>query len=761
MKKYLSPVLVFLCCFFIAKSSPVALSVAKTVGGNYYSAFSGITPSNLALAYTETTGNGDAVYYVFNISGTGVNPSPEGFVIVSAEDATYPVLGYSAQGHFVIPVPGTNVYFWLQSRKNQIIEIRANNIKASSEIAGLWNYYQTTTSVQNNRKTGAHRITSVKPLCQTVWNQSPYYNADCPGGTAVTGCVATAMAQIMKYWNYPAHGLGSSSYSDEQSNGFQNNYGILSANYENSAFLWSSMPDNVTSPSEETQVALLMYDCGVSVQMDYGPSESGAFVLGNYPSAQYSYPTYFGYDSKTLQGLQRQNYNDNTWTNLIETELNASRLVEYAGTDQTYGGHTWVIDGYNNSGDFDMNWGWGGQDDGYFTLNSLTPGVYDFSTGEQMLTGIEPSPVIADFMAYPVTGCSGMNVTFTDNSLIPNASSPITSWNWTFQGGTPSASTMQNPSVTYSSAGTYSVTLTVTNNLGTNTVSKVSYITVASVNNLPLVQYFEGGTYPPPDWSINNPDGHSTTWALYTGTGGFGKSDHSMYYNNCSGGVAGQEDQIFTPAYDYSLVTNPKFYFDVAYAPFNSQYSDTLAVYYSLDCGKTFTNVYLKGGLTLCTTGGLIVDQTNGANTSGAGCFVPLSKNWRTDTIYIPAIARQQSVLFSFENRSGNGSNMYIDNVNAPGTPTAVQTISYNKSSMVVYPNPSNGKFTVQLSVVGNSSSDIEIYNMLGQMVYSVNDLPPTPSMQFTIDLGKFGKGIYMVVLKDEGNRMVQKVAVE
>ncbi len=169
-------------------------------------------------------------------------------------------------------------------------------------------------------------------------------------------------------------------------------------------------------------------------------------------------------------------------------------------------------------------------------------------------------------------------------------------------------------------------------------------------------------SFPPTQWNINNPWLHAASWSQYSGTGGYGNSNHCMYFNNCLDGKLGQTDQVYTAVYDFSAVSTPYLYFDVAYTPYNSQYSDTLALYYSTDCGNTFTRVYLKGGMNLCTTGGVTVLQ--GANSDMNGCFVPLSNNWRTDTVMIPAIAGQSNVMFSFENRSGNGSNIYIDNIN-------------------------------------------------------------------------------------------------
>jgi len=215
---------------------------------------------------------------------------------------------------------------------------------------------------------------------------------------------------------------------------------------------------------------------------------------------------------------------------------------------------------------------------------------------------------------------------------------------------------------------------------------------------------------------------------------------------------------------------NPQIYFDVAYAPHDNSYSDTLALYYSLDCGNTFTQVYLKGGMTLCTTG---VSVANGADTTQWGCFVPLSANWRTDTINIPAISGQTNVMFSFEHRSGScinnypeekGTRMYIDNINIPGVITNVVNNIKNNTSVNVYPNPGNGIFSFQLSgvipVAIGSHCSVEVYNVLGQKVFSqFNIQNPT----FNIDLSAQPKGVYIYkIYKETGESLYTgRVVVE
>ncbi len=744
MKKLLSAALIVFISSVLIHAHNVPVPLAQKTAGNFFTRQSGITVQNISLAYTCQSVGSPApapLYYVFNVN------TDKGFVIVSAQDALSPVIGYSAEGSWVMPLPGTNIYYWMQKTGAQAEYVMTNNIRQTNRIAAEWSDYSGDASPSPRFKR-PQAPQQVAPLCQSLWNQSPYYNALCPGGS-VTGCVATAMAQVMRYWSYPPHGIDSSFYTETS----PENYGLLKANYNTSSYQWGSMPYSINA--NNNQIAMLMYDCGVSVDMSYSPGGSGAWVItaDNRICAQTSYVKYFGYNANTIQGLKRKNFNDSVWMTLIKNELNHNRVVQYAGWDSVNGGHTWVCDGYDTNSNLHMNWGWGGFDDGFFLLDTLNPYPYFFSKNEEILIGIQPPPVKADFEAAPATGCTGIQVNFTDRSFVYNNLDSITSWQWSFPGGTPSSSGAKNPTVLYNTSGVYPVTLIVTNANGSDTLTRNTFINVNGINALPFAESFEGaGNFPPPQWAINNPWQHSAAWHLYNGTGGYGNSAHCMYFNNCQSGVPGERDQIYTPAYNFSSLSKPALLFDVAYAPYNQTYSDTLAVYYSLDCGNTFTRVYLKGGMNLCTTGGQTVFA--GANQDMNGCFVPLNNNWRTDTIQIPAIAGQSSVMFAFENRSGNGSNLYVDNINVP-LALGLNQLGITNDELRIIPNPNNGIFQIASSHQLLANSRIEIYNMLGQKVYSHYQI--TKSSNYQIDLSNQPSGVYLYrVVSPQGENMAE-----
>ncbi len=281
--------------------------------------------------------------------------------------------------------------------------MRAANIQASADVTAEWSTYI------NNTPRNTHQAQSaVGPLLGPDasgirWSQSPDYNALCPQGS-VTGCVATTMGQIMRYWKYPNVGVGQWCYIDQPPT-YQENYGQLCDEFDTVHYDWSAMPNAISAPNYA--IAKLLYDCGVSVDMDYSPSESSSYVLGHSQSALNSYPTYFGYDATTIKGVLQSKYTAAAWSSLVENELNNGRPIQYQGADSIYGGHSWVCDGYDVNGNFHMNWGWAGQDNGYYPANELAPhgSGYDFSfQNVGAIIGIKPPGVplgVAEVSATP------------------------------------------------------------------------------------------------------------------------------------------------------------------------------------------------------------------------------------------------------------------------------------------------------------------------------------------------------------------------
>lgn len=328
------------------------------------------------------------------------------------------------------------------------------------------------------------------------------------------------------------------------------------------------------------------------------------------------------------------------------------------------------------------------------------------------------SPPVANFTATPTNACPGQTVQFTNTST-----GNITSYSWQFPGGTPATSTAQNPTVTYASVGTYNVTLTVSGPNGDNTKTSNAFITVSAPSSLPLVQGFETTPFPPPGWMVLNGD-NSTTWGRTTSASGFGGSSACAFMDMYNYSVKGQTDWLITPAYDFTGVTSARVKWDYAYANVTTPgYYDTLMVYYSTNCGATWTQIWKRGGTQLATA------------PATAYAFIPTASQWRRDSVNLNNLSGQQNVKFAFVTNNQFGNYLFLDNVNifttsgqgsAPavdfvGTPTTVvagNTVSFTDLS-ANGPTSWNWTFTGGTPSSSTSQNPTITYNTPG--VYPVS----------------------------------------
>lgn len=302
------------------------------------------------------------VYYVFNAADDA------GFVVVSADDRTDAVLGYATRGRFDTSTMPPNVQAWMDAYAQQIVALD--------------------TYASGFQHEGEARA-PIAPLLTTQWNQTAPFNDMCPwrgGSRTATGCVATAMAQVMKFHEWPAKETATipayTTYSAK----------ISLPELAPTVFQWSDMHDVYEHADNATAVAELMRYCGQALQSDYDAHATGAY-LADVPQVL---TTFFNYDAG-VKYLYQSNYPVSEWEDIIYAELQAERPVLHAGTSMG-GGHAFVCDGYDGEGLFHFNWGWGGMYDGYFKLALLTPGTAatgagtedGFSYDQRIVTGIQP-----------------------------------------------------------------------------------------------------------------------------------------------------------------------------------------------------------------------------------------------------------------------------------------------------------------------------------------------------------------------------------
>lgn len=323
--------------------------------------------NDLQLAFTQDSEKGEPALYVFN------NGISQGYILLSADDVAAPVLGYAESGVFDLGNIPRQMKWWMEEYGRQIQYARENGC------------------VQYTVPTRASK-SAVAPLVKTRWDQTKPYNNNCPlinGKATLTGCVATAMAQVMKYWNYPDKGSGTVSvtYGDSQRS---------SLNLSLKSFAWDDMLDSYSGDYTATQaaaVAYLMQACGYASEMIYSTEESGALSA----KAARALVNSFGYNPN-LQFMERNYYTAEEWENTIYDEISAGRPVLYSGVSPS-GGHEFVCDGYSSDGYFHFNWGWSGMSDGYFILNALNPQNLGsgggtgggFNYAQDIIIGIQPT----------------------------------------------------------------------------------------------------------------------------------------------------------------------------------------------------------------------------------------------------------------------------------------------------------------------------------------------------------------------------------
>lgn len=799
MKKITYLSVMFILGMNLLQAKPVTPTTAKNVAISFYKQHSAKVPQTVTLAYTETSASGEALYYIFNVN------TNDGFVIITADDAAHPIIAYSTESQFVIPKGRTNIGYWMNSRKKEIISIKAANLQATSAITREWagDFTKANAASKTSNHAGTTSTMSVSPLVQTTWNQSPYYNELCPStdstihdSISITGCNATAMSQIMRYWSYPTTGTGSSSYCDCGGTSDMRNYGTLSANYGATTYNWANMPLNISTYNID--VATINYHCGVSVGMNYSPQLSSSYVIAaGAPgglSAQNSYTAYFGY-APTISAYQRTsypsstvNYSDAQWLTFIETDLDAGRPVQYAGTDSVNGGHTWVCDGYDASDNLHMNWGWGGFCNGYYSINDLqttngTP-ADNFEKYHEILVGIQPpNPAVAAFTP-PASICATQLTAFTDASA-----GPPTSWVWSVNpttGVTISSSTVKNPNITFTNPGTYTITEAVLNGIGGDNTSRVVHVSscsslvcdtathIGNTDNLLLYTANTSSTCAGGYYFGNNCYNFLGLAEAFTTTD-FPAGDLQvngaiiLFYRNASG--LGTNGYTTDTATTLSMVNGTN--------PGAAAATSTTIMFSDIVTTTNVSNIDYAGNPSYVYTSLLpyvVTFASPVALTSNFFLTLTLPAANSGDTVAVYAgIANHNPTNTAWLNYNGTwrqyssfGGAKYamaiMPIVACVTNTTGIKQVTSNNEQVSIYPNPSNGLFNLTISRAPSGSFDngktnsIEILNMLGECVH--RQIATSATCQ--IDLSNLAKGIYYATITDSNNnRTVKKIIIE
>lgn len=324
----------------------------------------------LSAASTKAFSRGEPkdadAFYIFNAENNG------GFVIISGDDRIDDVLGYADEGEFVIDRMPENLRFWMEEYSKQIKSIQ-------------------TSQYARSRGSSTPSRPAVAPLIQTKWDQAEPYNLMCPkidGELPLTGCVATAMAQVMYYHKFPQQKCASiPSYTTISKE-------VVVPALTGTVFKWDLMQSDYNkdySDESAEAVAELMRYCGQAVEMDYNVDGSGASVAPKVMT------DFFGYN-KNAQYLHRSEYTQREWNDIIYKEISEGRPVLYKGSSPSVG-HQFICDGYDGNGFFHINWGWSGSSDGYYLLSLANPSTtgsgggmaYDgYTFGQGVIIGLKP-----------------------------------------------------------------------------------------------------------------------------------------------------------------------------------------------------------------------------------------------------------------------------------------------------------------------------------------------------------------------------------
>ena len=686
-------------------------------------------------------------FYIFN------NEDGVGFVIIAADDCVTPILGYSYDNNFVAENLPPNLKGWLDGYAEQIrvaVELRA---EATEEIRTEWE------CLRKEKNLPIKTETAVGPLITTYWDQGYPYNYYCPynsltGETTYTGCVATAMAQIMKYWNYPTHGYGSHSYSDWF-------YGSISANFANTTYQWSSMPSSLNVNSSQTQinaVATLMFHCGVSVEMNYGIDGSGAYTVYNDYDGYYTYcaenalKNYFGYSS-ALGRKRTGYYSDSEWINLLKWDLDDYIPILYKG--QGSGGHAFVCDGYNYNNYFHFNWGWSGAaqgtyNDAYYYINNLNPNSNNFSNNQAAVFGICPPINYISATSSPSEGGSvtGSGYYYTNRSCTVHATANAgySFVNWTENGTQVST----NPSYTFTvnrdrtlkanfQRKNYIITTTANPTNGGSATGGSTYqpgqiCTVRAVTNsgFVFVNWTENGT-------------QVSTDANYTFTVSNSRNliaNFQRYYTisvtaapetggNVSGGGSYNQNQICTVcATAKTGYTFQKWTYNGTEISTSNNYSFTVTGNRTLVAhfvqSEHLIQATAEENGSISPSGSIIV--THGASQTFT---ITPDPDYETKEVYIDGSSIGATSSYTF-------TNVTVDHKIHATFIKMIGIDEMNENERIVYPNPTTGIVNIDC----HNMVEVKVFNALGVMVKR-QTVEGEDNAQ--IDLSTFSDGLYIL----------------
>lgn len=401
----------------VVMAGPRSFQQAKAIAEKQ-AALLGVTIDQKAMTKARKQGSKGEItlsqqsYYVFP------NANSKGFTIVSGDDRLPEIVGYSSQGSYDENNLPEGFVSFMKAYQNLYNKVNLDDAEALKNLAEIKAW-------RNKKNASAASTSAVAPLLGNIeWDQTSPYNNMCPRydsvHVAATGCVATAMAQVMAYYKYPKQLKADIPGYVNRWNGIPME--IPTITREEGVYDWDNMLPKYNKEANATQqqkdaVAKLMYHCGAAVQMNYGP-ESAASVSAS------KLAKYFGYDADLMMDLNRSTFSLDKWMQIIDTELAAGRPVLYSG-QASDGGHQFICDGKDGEGLYHINWGWSGSQNGYFDLSLLNPEKGGTGSGSStegynrscsITIGIAPDNGVVDAPLATVPDIKAMNYGFLETT---------------------------------------------------------------------------------------------------------------------------------------------------------------------------------------------------------------------------------------------------------------------------------------------------------------------------------------------------------
>lgn len=409
----------------VVMAGPRSFQQAKAIAEKQ-AALLGVTIDQKAMTKARKQGSKGEItlsqesYYVFP------NANSKGFTIVSGDDRLPEIVGYSSQGSYDENNLPEGFVSFMEAYQNLYNKVNLGDAEALKNLAEIKAW-------RNKKNASAETSSAVSPLLGNIeWDQTSPYNNMCPRydsvHVAATGCVATAMAQVMAYYKYPKQLKADIPGYVNRWNGIPME--IPTITREEGVYDWDNMLPKYNKEANATQqqkdaVAKLMYHCGAAVQMNYGP-ESAAAVSAT------KLAKYFGYDADLMMDLNRSTFSLDKWMQIIDTELAAGRPVLYSG-QASDDGHQFICDGKDGEGLYHINWGWSGSQNGYFDLSLLNPEKGGTGSGNStegynrlcsMTIGIAPDNGVVDAPLATVPDIKAMNYGFLETTTKDTRENP-------------------------------------------------------------------------------------------------------------------------------------------------------------------------------------------------------------------------------------------------------------------------------------------------------------------------------------------------